>query len=707
MAGLVACSSAQRGISGADSMPPTVAGTVPLESILTDSSDDGRPEWIDSSPPDTSTHRFFVGLSESHATEQDAREAAMRDAREQFADYTGVDVSVIDVAESSYQGLSSGIVDATLSEKNRSIQKTDAFVSRIKPVKWYWEKYRTSHNGKFRGYAYNYWVKVSVPLDEYDKVQEWKKNREALKKQLAEQKAAQIQSELDRARQIHDDAVGSIKLTLYSGDIAKALSQIQAEGIRLYNVAKAFNDRGEGYQARIHEITTLKAETDQLINFIQSGLFIDSGRFCSYCILPGAVNSKLPVWVFFKNRDNNLPVHGLKLSLVDEKEGTVVAVSTTKSDGKAEFLVPPKLTGRFNVQIDPQGGTLSSLTDGLTSFLSNVQASLTITNSTEDIPGAIYTAVTGLFLGPSTEPFPVKRVLLGPVTYEDTRQGTSFGQALKRQLRYELGSLESLQVVDPKKRTADDIQSVKTRGIKAVGTYDSDTPSIGSAAIQASIDDADAALETTYSLLGDCVWVDLNIREAGTDILLASSRGYLPKSSIPSDLELKPVVAKKVVPQSEGAGGTVKLDLTSNFGDGQTYTEGETISYFVGTDKDAFVLLIYEDAVHNLVQILPNRYSGSGYFKRGNVLEVPGRDDGYELVIQPPFGLERVWGFASTKPFPRLAGNELDNGLVILSESLETILDQLREHGNRPGVAYGEAQTLLTTVSKSAAYAVR
>jgi len=55
--------------------------------------------------------------------------------------------------------------------------------------------------------------------------------------------------------------------------------------------------------------------------------------------------------------------------------------------------------------------------------------------------------------------------------------------------------------------------------------------------------------------------------------------------------------------------------------------------------------------------------------------------------------------FACSRPFPVLAGEETEGG-KILSGGMDRILPVLRAHGSRPGMAYGEAQTVLTTVAK-------
>ncbi len=155
-----------------------------------------RPHWIDSVPADAEGSHFLVGLSEYHASERDAREDAMRHAREQYAEYTGVDVALVDTVVRSLHGVSSEVHDPFVDAVEKTTQSTDAQVSRIKARQWYWETYGHYNDGEIVNTAYKCWVLVSVPIDEYDRVQAWKKSRE--ESRLAE--------ETRRARMIEDFA---------------------------------------------------------------------------------------------------------------------------------------------------------------------------------------------------------------------------------------------------------------------------------------------------------------------------------------------------------------------------------------------------------------------------------------------------------------------------------------------------------------------
>lgn len=143
---------------------------------------------------------------------------------------------------------------------------------------------------------------------------------------------------------------------------------------------------------------------------------------------------------------------------------------------------------------------------------------------------------------------------------------------------------------------------------------------------------------------------------------------------------------------------TIDIEVTTHLGDKQTFQHGDVISFLISLDRDAFVLMIYEDAEHNILQIIPNRYRQSNRYETGLFMSVPNRDEPFEFVVSPPFGKETIWVFASENPFPELRGVELENGLKKLSDSFPAILSKIR--AEKPGRFYGETSTTITTAAK-------
>jgi len=682
---------------------PAVAGQGPTEYVMVDATAPEMPGWTLSIPDDADGVHYLVALSEHHASEQDARETAMKNARLQYAQYTGVEVSEVDEVIRSMYGASSSVLDPTVAGRNQTTQNTDAEVSRIKAKQWYRQTFHATRGGVSQGLVYKYYVLVSVPTDEIERVKQWRRSRQANKLQAEKRLEEQAERELSELLDGHRQKLQEIDRKQASGDLVTALVLIKAESDRLGRAVGQFESRGDVYARRAVTLSEAQKGTLERVDRLRSSLVIDVGHCSSVCILDSAKGYVIPVWVWTRNQGEVEAVSGLPL-LLSDPAGKVVGRATTAATGKAEFRPLVLAPGRHRVTIDTSSGQLSTLDPGLIRGFEAVENSLQAVATASDFEGSIQNAVNQLFTGPGHLPPPVEKVILGPVTFATSREGSELALAIQRQLRLNITRISGLTVLEPKPRDAQVVAQAVTRGIALSSDQPAGkggaAPSVGSPSIQAIIDGAEAALESTYTVNGDKVLLDLTLREAGTDRLLAATGVAIPKSAIPAGLQLMPLqVREEVVPLPEPAGGAIHLQVASHLGDGQTFQEGDVISWFVSADRDAYILLIYEDASRNLIQILPNRYSGDGHFPAGRFLQIPSARDRFEFTITGPFGREKIWAFASATPFPRLAAAELENGLYLLREDLPTIVRRLRSAGKAAGNYYGEAQAMITTVA--------
>lgn len=314
--------------------------------------------------------------------------------------------------------------------------------------------------------------------------------------------------------------------------------------------------------------------------------------------------------------------------------------------------------------------------------------------------GAARTGVQQLFKGPSLKSLPVKKVVMGSVRYGDTRLGSEFGKRMETLIERELSQISDIQVIRRQTtRGIDQLEKVsKARGI---GVTDRPISSMSSPAIQAELDGAEGALEVSYVPEGRWVTIDLRLIQAGSGITLASAGSSSERRLIPADIQLIPPYSGiDLPPLPADKSGSIRLELTTQRGDGATFAEGEKITYYVSSDRDSYMLLLYKDAENRLIQMYPNARSGKGFHKAGEYMAIPDKADSFDFTITAPFGAEQVWVFASGTPFPPLKGNGLSNGLMVLKEDLNHVIAQLRAHGQRPEVSYGEANVVVTTVKE-------
>lgn len=187
-----------------------------------------------------------------------------------------------------------------------------------------------------------------------------------------------------------------------------------------------------------------------------------------------------------------------------------------------------------------------------------------------------------------------------------------------------------------------------------------------------------------YALLSGCA----NLHEGGLDTTQNSIRSEDEnQQAINSDNET-------ILPAKQ-----IKLAITSEFGDNQTYVEGDELYYYVSADRECYLLLIYQDAQDNLIQVLPSGQDTENYLPAADFIRLPKAGSNYEFIVEAPFGSESVYAFASSKPFDSLARSILSNGFYLLEgASIADIRSQLRTFSHNSGAFYGEARTKLNTV---------
>ncbi len=136
------------------------------------------------------------------------------------------------------------------------------------------------------------------------------------------------------------------------------------------------------------------------------------------------------------------------------------------------------------------------------------------------------------------------------------------------------------------------------------------------------------------------------------------------------------------------------MEITTHLGDEQTFVEGDIISFLLNLDRDAFLLVIYQDAAGNLIQLIPNRESQKGRYQAGLFISLPDKKVPFRFKVQAPYGDETLWAFASDVPPPELKGKELKNGLKLLNVDFKQIRQKLH---NQSQTAFGETRLSIKT----------
>jgi hypothetical protein len=160
-------------------------------------------------PNSDGTNMYFVGLSDKHATERGAREAARRDASKNVVAYLGTAVKDKFQEITTSYGLSSDITDPTTASKGFAETLSAGVSKRLKVRQWYLEKWQTKMNDiYFKVYAL-----AAIPKSEINKVleetveDEQEKLKEKIKKEKNEQAKQQMQDALQAFEQFKNSGI--------------------------------------------------------------------------------------------------------------------------------------------------------------------------------------------------------------------------------------------------------------------------------------------------------------------------------------------------------------------------------------------------------------------------------------------------------------------------------------------------------------------
>ncbi len=656
-----------------------------------------RPDWTLNVPPDKEGRHFLIGLSGDHATEQEGRREAMRHARAEFAQYIGVQVAELDEYASAIYGKASDILDPTVSGKSQSSQETNELVSRVKPKEWYFETLQGICQGRGIGVAYQYWVLADVPVEEYEKVQAEKEKRKIKKEAELSKEEERIGNEMKGLAASHQAALTEAEELLSKGDPIAALAVLQVDWSRLYDVGRGLQAKGDR-TGGIERVNAMQRDIPARVGRIRSALLVDPGRGGVWISEGEEGIIEIPAWVWYQQEGQVFPLSGVPL-LLEGIEGPV-ARGKSDPDGRVAFSVHGMIPGQYEIAIDPQAFPLVYVRE----VMAKGSATLSVSAYTPDMTGAARAATQQLFAGSSRKPLPATHVVMGSVRYGETRLGSEFGKRMESLIESEIVKVP--QVILIRRQATRGLDTLeKTDKTRSIGMADRRMmPQIipmNSPAMQAELDGAEAALEANFVLEGEKVVINLKLVQSTTGRIVSASHAVIHRGLIPGDLQLlPPSTPDSLVSSAVSAPGDLHLELTTQRADGATFAEGEKMEYYLSANRDAYLLLLYEDAARHLIQLYPNDRSGNGFQEGGDYIKIPNEAASYDFTVMSPFGVEQVFAFAATSPFPPLSGRGLASGLKVLEQTLPEVAAQLRAHGRRQGVAYGEANVVVTTVKE-------
>ena len=134
------------------------------------------------------------------------------------------------------------------------------------------------------------------------------------------------------------------------------------------------------------------------------------------------------------------------------------------------------------------------------------------------------------------------------------------------------------------------------------------------------------------------------------------------------------------------------------------YKDGESIEIYVQGNQDFYARIVDITSNGEIIQLLPNNYRKSNFFKAGKIYKIPDSGDRFDLTVGAPYGQDQIVVYASEVPLGDVALEKVDHGLHRYRGSRKELAVQTRgiaivgaDQGSHEGAEFYEASWALTT----------
>lgn len=141
---------------------------------------------------------------------------------------------------------------------------------------------------------------------------------------------------------------------------------------------------------------------------------------------------------------------------------------------------------------------------------------------------------------------------------------------------------------------------------------------------------------------------------------------------------IKPVSMASVGDQTNGNLSSTHLDpqapLTVRvWTSKKEYREGEHIIVYMQGNRDFYARIVDITSNGDTIQLLPNEYRQQDRFAAGQIYQIPGEGDRFDLKVTPPFGEDRIVVYASEVPLGNVSMNSAGAGLGAFGGTQESL----------------------------------
>lgn len=248
---------------------------------------------------------------------------------------------------------------------------------------------------------------------------------------------------------------------------------------------------------------------------------------------------------------------------------------------------------------------------------------------------------------------PSLTVGMGSFTYADTGMPTPFARWIEDELRAALTETPHLKLFDKQVAAAMD-PSIRAHyeGFFGEGRVD-------------------CLLYGSYAARGSAVEVRMSLTDLGTGQLIAERRIDIDARRLPEGMGIEPTLqairtaeilagigqgaqAGQGAGASQGADQELAISMSTDRGSGAVYRDGERLTLFITSNRDAWLKLYHVDARGVAQLIWPNRFGGSGRIAKGEAMRFPAVGDRFVYKLGAPYGTEYIKAIASISPFSTL-----------------------------------------------------
>lgn len=110
----------------------------------------------------------------------------------------------------------------------------------------------------------------------------------------------------------------------------------------------------------------------------------------------------------------------------------------------------------------------------------------------------------------------------------------------------------------------------------------------------------------------------------------------------------------------------------------KAYRQGEEIKIYLKGNRDFYARIVDINELGEIIQLLPNDYRGSSFFKGGVTYKIPDSNDRFDLKVSPPFGIDRVVVYASEVPLGEVEMSSIGRGLSSFQGDQKSLAERTR-----------------------------